>query len=96
MVAGTPTRASLLTRLHDGADPMAWNDFFERYWPLVFSIARQRGCSQYTAEDVVPGRDAGGLQEKGRVPPRSVARPVPRLAGGRGAAESYRATARSG
>ena len=53
MLAGTPTRASLLGRLHDGADPMAWNDFFERYWPLVFSIARHRGCSRNTAEDVV-------------------------------------------
>ena len=53
MVAGTPTRASLLARRHNGADPMAWTDFFERYWPLVFSIARQRGCSRNTAEDVV-------------------------------------------
>ena len=53
MAAGTPTRASLLERLHDAEDPMAWNDFFERYRPLVFSVARQRGCSPHTAEEVV-------------------------------------------
>jgi RNA polymerase sigma-70 factor (ECF subfamily) len=53
MAASTPTRASVLERLHDGSDPMAWNDFFERYGPLVFSIARRRGCSGYTAEEIV-------------------------------------------
>ena len=53
MAANTSTQASLLERLHDGSDPMAWNDFFDRYWPLLFSIARQRGCSQHTAEEVV-------------------------------------------
>ncbi len=53
MAANTLTQASLLERLHDGSDPMAWNDFFDRYWPLLFSIARQRGCSQHTAEEVV-------------------------------------------
>jgi RNA polymerase sigma factor (sigma-70 family) len=53
MASGTATRLSLLSRLHDAADPMAWNDFFERYRPLVFSIARQRGCSPHTSEEVV-------------------------------------------
>lgn len=53
MPAGTATRTSLLERLHDGADPMAWNDFFDRYRPLVYCVARQRGCSPHTAEEVV-------------------------------------------
>jgi len=53
MAAGTPTRTSVLERLHDGADPMAWNDFFERYRPLVYSSALKRGCSRHTAEEVV-------------------------------------------
>lgn len=53
MISGTHTRTSLLERLHDGADPMAWDDFFHRYWPFVFSIARQCGCTEHTAEEVV-------------------------------------------
>ncbi len=53
MVSGTHTRTSLLERLHDGTDPMAWDDFFRRYWPFVFSIARQCGCQQHTAEEMV-------------------------------------------
>jgi len=53
MVSDTHTRISLLERLHDGSDPVAWNEFFRRYWPFVFSIARQRGCTQHTAEEIV-------------------------------------------
>jgi RNA polymerase sigma-70 factor (ECF subfamily) len=53
MVSDTHTRTSLLERIQDGADPMAWDDFFHRYWPFVFSIARQRGCTQHTAEEIV-------------------------------------------
>jgi RNA polymerase sigma factor (sigma-70 family) len=53
MVSGTNTRTSLLERLHDGADPMAWDDFFHRYWPFAFAVARGRGCSEHTAEEVV-------------------------------------------
>lgn len=47
------TRATLLERLRDATDPVAWEDFFERYWRLIFSFARGRGCSQHTAEEVV-------------------------------------------
>ena len=91
---GTPTRASCCGRLHDGADPMAWNDFFERYWPLVFSIARHRGCSRNTAEDVVQDVMLAVFRER---PSSATIRrgAVPRLAGGRGAAESYRARRRA-
>jgi RNA polymerase sigma factor (sigma-70 family) len=53
MVSRTHTRTSLLERLHEGSDPVAWDDFFQRYWPFVFSVARQRGCSQHTAEEIV-------------------------------------------
>ena len=49
----TPTRATLLERLVDGHDAMAWDEFFRRYWPLVFYFARRRGCSDHTAEEVV-------------------------------------------
>ncbi len=47
------TSASLLERLHDGADPLAWDDFFARYWATIYAFARQRGCSHHTAEEVV-------------------------------------------
>jgi RNA polymerase sigma factor (sigma-70 family) len=47
------TRPSLLERLRDAADVMAWNDFFTCYWPVVFSYARHRGCSEHTAEEIV-------------------------------------------
>ncbi len=53
MTSSAPTRISLLERLRDGADPMAWDDFFHRYWSFAFSIARQHGCSEHTAEEVV-------------------------------------------
>lgn len=53
MVSDAHTRISLLDRLQDAADPVAWNEFFHRYWPFVFSIARQRGCTEHTAEEIV-------------------------------------------
>ena len=53
MVSNANTRTSLLECLHEGADPVVWDDFFRRYWPYVFSIARQRGCTEHTAEEIV-------------------------------------------
>jgi len=47
------TQATLLNRLRDGTDPLAWDEFFERYWPLIYGYARHRGCSEHTAEEVV-------------------------------------------
>jgi RNA polymerase sigma factor (sigma-70 family) len=49
----TTTRATLLDRLRDGADVLAWDEFFAHYWPTIFSFARHRGCSQHTAEEIV-------------------------------------------
>jgi RNA polymerase sigma factor (sigma-70 family) len=47
------TRATLLERLRDGADALAWDDFFARYWPTIYGFARHRGCSGHTAEEIV-------------------------------------------
>ena len=47
------TRATLLERLRDGADALAWDEFFARYWPTIYGFARHRGCSQHTAEEIV-------------------------------------------
>ena len=47
------TRATLLERLRDGADALAWDEFFARYWPTIYGFARHRGCSEHTAEEIV-------------------------------------------
>jgi RNA polymerase sigma factor (sigma-70 family) len=47
------TRATLLERLRDGADVLAWDEFFARYWPTIYGFARHRGCSLHTAEEIV-------------------------------------------
>lgn len=47
------TRTTLLERLRDGSDLVAWQEFFDRYWSLIFTFARRRGCSEHTAEEVV-------------------------------------------
>ncbi|MBN1420476.1 MAG: hypothetical protein JXP34_16985 [Planctomycetes bacterium] len=36
------TRRTLLERLRDGSDRMAWEEFFARYGPLVHGFARRR------------------------------------------------------
>jgi RNA polymerase sigma factor (sigma-70 family) len=47
------TRSTLLGRLRDGADVLAWDEFFARYWPMIHALARYHGCSEHTAEEVV-------------------------------------------
>ena len=47
------TRATLLERLCGGSDPLAWDEFFQRYWRLIYAAARSRGCSEHTAEEIV-------------------------------------------
>ncbi|NQT38440.1 MAG: sigma-70 family RNA polymerase sigma factor [Planctomycetes bacterium] len=53
MVTNSNTQATLLNRLQDGSDPLAWDEFFSRYWTLIFGFARHRGCSEHTAEEIV-------------------------------------------
>lgn len=47
------THATLLDRLRNASDPLAWEEFYERYWRLIFATARRRGCSDHTAEEIV-------------------------------------------
>lgn len=47
------TQATLLERLRDGEAVMAWEDFFQRYWRLIYTTARARGCRDHTAEEIV-------------------------------------------
>ncbi len=47
------TQATLLERLRDGTAALAWEDFFTRYGRAIYALARARGCSGHTAEEVV-------------------------------------------
>lgn len=47
------TQVTLLERLRDPGDPVAWDEFFQRYWRLIYAFARRRGCGAHTAEEVV-------------------------------------------
>ena len=48
-----PTRASLLNRLKDWRDEASWQEFFDTYWKLIYSIARKTGLNSTQAQDVV-------------------------------------------
>jgi RNA polymerase sigma factor (sigma-70 family) len=48
-----PTRASLLGRLKDWGDQKSWQDFFDTYWRLIYSVATKAGLSDAEAQDVV-------------------------------------------
>jgi len=48
-----PTRQSLLSRLRDWQDHDGWREFFDMYWRLIYSVARQAGLDDATAQDVV-------------------------------------------
>ena len=50
---GQDTQPVLLERLRHGSDHLAWGEFFERYWRVVYGVARRRGCSEHTAEEIV-------------------------------------------
>ncbi len=47
------TQPTLLNRLRDGSGTLAWDEFFRRYWRLIYVAARGRGCGRQTAEEVV-------------------------------------------
>jgi RNA polymerase sigma factor (sigma-70 family) len=48
-----PTRRSLLSRLKDWSDNESWQDFFDTYWKLIYSVAVKAGLSDAEAQDVV-------------------------------------------
>ena len=47
------TRASLILRLRDQADIVAWEEFIEIYSPVVFRIAVRHGLQPADADDLV-------------------------------------------
>jgi RNA polymerase sigma-70 factor (ECF subfamily) len=46
------TRATLLVRIKNARDSVAWGEFFELYGPLLYRYARARGLAREDAEDV--------------------------------------------
>jgi RNA polymerase sigma factor (sigma-70 family) len=47
------TRASLILRLPDPADALAWDEFVGVYAPLVYRLARRQGLQPADADEVV-------------------------------------------
>ena len=47
------TSPTLLERLRAASDALAWEEFADRYWRFIFWLAKRRGCSDHTAEEIV-------------------------------------------
>ncbi len=47
------TRASLLSRLRNWEDQAGWREFFDRYWRLIYNVARKAGLADAEAQDIV-------------------------------------------
>lgn len=47
------TRASLLVRIRDGNNHVAWNEFLQLYGPVVYGFARRRGLQDADAADLM-------------------------------------------
>jgi RNA polymerase sigma factor (sigma-70 family) len=52
MDESTSTRPSLLIRLRDAGDELAWSEFMEIYGPLVYRLAKRRGLQEADAQDL--------------------------------------------
>lgn len=53
MLNQTTTHASLIARLSDREDPVAWREFCDRYEELIRGFARRRGVTGSDADDVL-------------------------------------------
>ena len=49
----TRTRTTLLYRLRDLDDQASWQEFFDTYWKLIYSVACRYGFTEAAAEDIV-------------------------------------------
>lgn len=48
-----PTRATLIEKLKNWQDRPSWQQFFDTYWRLIYSVARKAGLSVEESQDVV-------------------------------------------
>jgi RNA polymerase sigma-70 factor (ECF subfamily) len=68
MSSSLATRASLLLRIRDPQDRMAWDEFVNLYAPLIHAYGRRRGLQDSDAADLTQevlcrvARSAGGFQ----------------------------------
>src|SRR5436190_4509467 len=51
--ASLQTRWSLIGRLKDLDDQQSWQEFFDAYWKLIYSVALKAGLNDSEAQDVV-------------------------------------------
>jgi len=51
--ANVSTRVSLLRRVCDWEDDASWQEFFDLYWKLIYSLALRAGLNECEAEEVV-------------------------------------------
>ena len=68
------TRASLLIRVRDRADQLAWNEFVEIYRPVILRLARQKGMQDADADDVAQQilvSVAGAVEQREHDPKRA-------------------------
>ena len=47
------TSVMLLSRLRDLDDQASWQRFFDRYWKLIYAVARRSGFTEAAAQDIV-------------------------------------------
>ncbi len=47
------TRRSLIARLNDWGDSRKWQEFFDTYWQLIYSVATRAGLRDDEAQEVV-------------------------------------------
>ena len=47
------TRQSLIARLNDWGDQRKWQEFFETYWQLIYSVAMRAGLRDDESQEVV-------------------------------------------
>ena len=47
------TRRTLLSRLRNLDDQESWRTFFDRYWRLLYNVARKSGLGELEAQEVV-------------------------------------------
>jgi len=68
------TRASLLIRVRDPTDQLAWDEFVEIYRPVILRLARQKGMQDADADDVAQQilvSVAGAVEQREHDPARS-------------------------
>jgi RNA polymerase sigma-70 factor (ECF subfamily) len=65
------TRMSLIGRLADWGDRARWQQFFDQYWRLIYSVARRAGLHEAEAQDVVQETVLSVAKNVGRYDPQA-------------------------